>query len=539
MGLFVLLAALAETINETVKEKIEYTRAEKERREYENIDFYNIDYVTFDGTEPAYRIEVEDEFDPVMTNFLSDMDGWAHYETKEVEYEVPDGENYLFTIRYNDGSEIYRKFHEDSPLAERLLEYCDNQDNELEDILEEVNDVISDISNMFNFDLVNSDYITAFSNFKQMQSLYGLNENSTQEDYEKAVEIKITSLITSNIENFNQSIYELMLYLLSTKDDGDIFEKSTIAEFSFLQQTNNGIDAFVVLTKGTNADNTTVLKYDKFRTHNGFRKAIILTTGIDKSTTTNSNVIVWDLKKVCLAYINAFKKIVLEKTLEEDDETPQERFAVIDFETTGLNYDFRRPPIDEIISVAIIDQDENVLLNTYCNTVKIKSWYEAQRIHGISPADVKGYPTFVEIMPQVIEILSSYDYVISYNVPFEKFFLENYAHLYTPTDFSIHKINWGEDPMEMFRDYVGSKRYKKLEEATDHFGYNFNAHNALEDTKATLYIYNAIRGKDNKQYNPPVSSNEYWKVPLMCPHCKAKIPQESVYCCYCGKKIQN
>jgi DNA polymerase III epsilon subunit-like protein len=151
--------------------------------------------------------------------------------------------------------------------------------------------------------------------------------------------------------------------------------------------------------------------------------------------------------------------------------------------------------MDEIISVAIIDQDEKVLLNTYCDTVKIKSWYEAQRINGISPRDVKGYPTFVEIMPKVIEILSSYDYVISYNVPFEKFFLENYAHLYTPTDFSIHKIKWGEDPMEMFMDYMNSQRFLKLETAAKHFGYSYNAHNALEDTKAALYVYKALQNK--------------------------------------------
>ncbi|MBR2152577.1 MAG: hypothetical protein IJ944_04755 [Clostridia bacterium] len=142
MSLFILLAALAETINETIKEKIEDTRAEKEKRKYENIDFNNIDYVTFDGTEPAYRIEVEEEFDPVMTNFLSDLDGWAHYETKEAEYEVPDGENYCFTIRYKDGSEIYRMFHEDSPLTKRLLEYCIN------DFSKEINEVVDAISNI-------------------------------------------------------------------------------------------------------------------------------------------------------------------------------------------------------------------------------------------------------------------------------------------------------------------------------------------------------------------------------------------------------
>lgn len=49
------------------------------------------------------------------------------------------------------------------------------------------------------------------------------------------------------------------------------------------------------------------------------------------------------------------------------------------------------------------------------------------------------------------------------------------------------KIKWGEDPMEMFMDYMNSQRFLKLETAAKHFGYSYNAHNALEDTKAALY----------------------------------------------------
>lgn len=495
MGLFTLLFALGATISDTIKENAENRRTLEERRCYEDIDWCNIEYVTFDYTETAYRIEEKEEFDPIMTIFLTRQDGWQHYETKTVEYEVENGENYCFTIKYKNGTEIYRKFHETSPLTERLLEYCNKTSNEVAAVMEAVNNVVSKIGNMFNSGYNNSDFETAFLNFKQMQSLYGLNENSKQEDFEKAAKIKMTSVIMSNTADFNQSIYELMLYLLSTEEDGDILEKTNKDELSFLQQTDNGIDAFAILEKGKNADNRIVMQYDKTRISNGYRKAIILTTGSNTATISNADIVIWDIKKICVAYISAFKKIVSKKTPKEKPKAAKEHFAVIDFETTGLNYDFRQPPMDEIISVAIIDQDENVLLDTYCDTVKIKSWYEAQCINGISPRDVKGYPTFVEIMPKVIEILSSYDYVISYNVPFEKLFLENYAHLYTPTDFSIHKIKWGEDPMEMFMDYMNSQRFLKLETAAKHFGYSYNAHNALEDTKAVLYVYNALRRK--------------------------------------------
>lgn len=124
MSPLVVILALFATISDTIKEKAQNRRAREEQRRYEDIDWANIKSVSLDFTETAYRIEEEEEFDPVMTNLLTEEDGWQHYETKTVEYEVEDGENYCFTIRYKNGTEIYRKFHETSPLTERLLKYC-------------------------------------------------------------------------------------------------------------------------------------------------------------------------------------------------------------------------------------------------------------------------------------------------------------------------------------------------------------------------------------------------------------------------------
>lgn len=126
MGLFTLLFALGETISDTIREKNEYRLALKEQQRYEDIDWANIKSVTLDYTEPAYRIETEEEYDPVNSYYLSEMNNAPCYATKEVSYEVEDGENYCFTIRYKDGAEIYRKFHETSHLSERLLKYCDD-----------------------------------------------------------------------------------------------------------------------------------------------------------------------------------------------------------------------------------------------------------------------------------------------------------------------------------------------------------------------------------------------------------------------------
>lgn len=65
---------------------------------------------------------------------------------------------------------------------------------------------------------------------------------------------------------------------------------------------------------------------------------------------------------------------------------PQKRYdlVVLDFETTGLD-----EMDEEILQVAIIDQDGNKLMSELCCPVVITGWPEAEAVHRISPADVK------------------------------------------------------------------------------------------------------------------------------------------------------
>ena len=127
MGLFTLLTALVVTIGDTIKENKNVQQEIESTKRYENIDFHNIESVILDGVETAYRIETEEEFDPVMTDFLTQQDGWQHYETRTVEYEVENGKNYCFIIKYKDGTKIYRNFHENSHISQQLLKYCERK----------------------------------------------------------------------------------------------------------------------------------------------------------------------------------------------------------------------------------------------------------------------------------------------------------------------------------------------------------------------------------------------------------------------------
>lgn len=159
------------------------------------------------------------------------------------------------------------------------------------------------------------------------------------------------------------------------------------------------------------------------------------------------------------------------------------KIAVIDFETTGL-----QPETDEIVQVSIIDEEENVLINQLCKPEYTESWPQASSVNGIYMRHVRFCPTFAQVAPYVQDILSRAEIVIAYNYPFEPNFLR--YHGIDPDQFT-----WGPDPMrEMVKYYNmvhnSHKQRMSLQWASDIIGYKYNAHDAAEDVKATLHVYN-------------------------------------------------
>ena len=460
----------------------------------DDIDFANIDSVTIIDTEMTYRTETEEEFDPVMTNFLTDMDGWQHYETKTVEYEVENGYNITFVIHYTDGSSEWKTYHESNPLAQRLLEIEEESNlfTELEDSINEVNEILNDTTQWGS----PFDYNEVASKFSQMAKLYNLSSNPTEQELIEATRLKITSILMSDMKEYVESIQELLFYILAeNSDDNDDFAVSNIQDIIFTQNTATGVDAFAILDANEDITDSTVIAYERKRDFNDFRKILIATLGNNKAKIQYDNVIVWDMKMLISAYMKAFEKAVSKQVKSESKQNIKENFVVIDFETTGTNYNCNSPDMDEILSVSIIDQDGKVLMNTFCNTERKKYWYGAQRVHGISPQAVQGYPTFRQILPQVLQILSSVDFVIAYNIIFERNFVESYIKRTNPMYLVNYRINWAmdKDPMHMYANYVGSHRWIKLSEAAKSLGYDFNPHDSLEDVKATLFLYKQLK----------------------------------------------
>lgn len=183
-----------------------------------------------------------------------------------------------------------------------------------------------------------------------------------------------------------------------------------------------------------------------------------------------------------------------------------ENVIVIDTETTGLNDEK-----DEVLSLAVLSGNGDVLFNDLIKPRHRKSWPKATEIHGIKWKDVKDKATLEDLEDTLRPIFDNADLIIGYNVPFDISMLQ----------VSGAKIGWNvrKDEMtplfDVMREYAevhgpwsewqGRNRWVKLSQCAKHYGYKFKAHNALEDCKATLFCFNALT--EDEEYVKHISAD--------------------------------
>ena len=164
------------------------------------------------------------------------------------------------------------------------------------------------------------------------------------------------------------------------------------------------------------------------------------------------------------------------------------KFICFDTETTGVDFNA------EILSLVIVDQDNNVLFNEKFKPINHESWDDAQAVYGISPDDVYYCFPITAYANEIIYIFSQYDYIIGYNISYDFRMLKHDLKL----DFRVGKKI--DDVMLMFAPIYGemgrfnSYKWQKLSKCAEYYKYKFNAHDALEDVKATIYCYKKMKG---------------------------------------------
>ena len=158
----------------------------------------------------------------------------------------------------------------------------------------------------------------------------------------------------------------------------------------------------------------------------------------------------------------------------------------LDTETTGLLSKFSFAD-DEIVEIAIVDSQGCAVLNTLVKPTIKTSWRDAQRIHGISPADVAGAPTLEELLPEVRKIVEG-NRVVIYNSGFDvQFFHDGF--------FAKSQV---ECAMLAYAEYVGewnphynNYRWHKLSVAAAATGFRDDVtfHRALGDALAARHVW--------------------------------------------------
>lgn len=168
---------------------------------------------------------------------------------------------------------------------------------------------------------------------------------------------------------------------------------------------------------------------------------------------------------------------------------------IFDIETTGLD-----PKNDEILQFSAINEKEEVLFNMYFRPCHIKQWPEAEQVHHISPKDVEDKMHIDKYINDIQMLFDMADCIISYNGKFDMDFLKEAG-----IKFDKNKPHY--DVMKLFAPIYGADtttedtwdpyrkhyKWKKLKDAAKYFGYEFNAHDSLEDVKATLFVHKKIQ----------------------------------------------
>lgn len=169
-----------------------------------------------------------------------------------------------------------------------------------------------------------------------------------------------------------------------------------------------------------------------------------------------------------------------------------ENYIVIDTETTGISEQ------DEILQISIIDENGSTLLNEYCRPEHITEWPEAEKVHGISYKDVKNKPTLKELLPKISSIINSYDVIAGYNVEFDLNFVKRQNPNIDWTTKRTYDVMKAFAPIYgEFNEKYGTYKFKSLSVCAKYYGYEFHAHNSLEDCRATLHCLKSIQQYNN------------------------------------------
>ena len=157
---------------------------------------------------------------------------------------------------------------------------------------------------------------------------------------------------------------------------------------------------------------------------------------------------------------------------------------ILDVETTGV----RR--IDEIIQVSIIDLNGKVLFDRYIKPRHVEEWEKAYQIHGIDKEMLENKKNITHYRREIEKILKKHKLIIGYQVQTDMIFLER-AQIETRYNVVLD-IAYPFTQILLNDGVIENTQTPSLKNLSSMYGYEFDAHNSLEDCVATLHCFNKL-----------------------------------------------
>jgi DNA polymerase III epsilon subunit-like protein len=177
-----------------------------------------------------------------------------------------------------------------------------------------------------------------------------------------------------------------------------------------------------------------------------------------------------------------------------------ENYLILDTETTGLHCRFNNENVmrnadglyDEILQLAVINAMGQTLFYDSFKPVEKRIWPQAQKVHGISPHDVKDKTSFESRRNEIQSIIDASELVVAYNAEFDLGFLsaqgielQGKPYICLMKEFArIYGRKKVHDRGYTFQSLDACARYYEVQ--------NPKAHNALADAQTTLHCYQAF-----------------------------------------------
>ena len=165
-----------------------------------------------------------------------------------------------------------------------------------------------------------------------------------------------------------------------------------------------------------------------------------------------------------------------------------------DTETTGLS----AAKGDEIVEIAIIDDEGKTLLESFVRPLKKTSWPEAEKIHGISPEMVKDAPTLPELVSLLIGHFQD-KCVVIYNASYDMAFMPPVVRN-APASVDCAMQRFAEHYGD-FSEYHNTYTWQPLARAARyvHHEWQGTAHRALADAHAARAVWRYLRDQDERE----------------------------------------